>query len=883
MNGLSGSPLLLGKIRHIQRFLYVDCGLGTAEAPDTQLPRAFSSPMTIRNSQIYPAFGVLLISLTPFLATAESGKAAASDKLVLPQKMEYLMEDYCWKCHEPGNEKGDVRLDNLTELSVQERLDLFNRMKEQVYFKQMPPEKEDDQPDAEERKMLLTWLSQELDSHNASTLEEKLRLPAYGNAVDHDKLFSGKIKEAAYTSARRWLVSPEIFMQRVVDIFELEGRARYTNFYGVTNPFLLPDGSGVKYYDTGMLDGGHLLVMLTNAEWIAAKQIREAQVKNGEFEASYFPNQKDKWTPRRTPAEFEEIILSKQPATKEQLTAAISKQFQLVLRRDPSEEELEKYLKQASSAIELGGNTEGLRYMLMTVILESEFLYRYEFGEGEPDSHGRRMLSPREGAYAISYALGDRGPDAQLLEAAEQGKLQTVEDYKREVERLLADNEYYRGQIDPGLNGKHLKSHETSHPKLNRFFRDFFGYPMASKVFKDKERSGGYYDNPGRGTLATPGFLIDECDRVVDLLLQEDRNLFERLLTTDEYFVYHNRSNSEGETILREWQEVYEQLKDEPWRTEPQVVLDKHIDFIKARPTMRPLDQKRPGELVNFMLFFDEYFGQGRKPFTTIPWAHGYTFHHSPSYSLPPTPGIGRYGSWKSTKIPKFELEKFWDYPAKQPFKVDNRMGVLTHPAWLIAHSKNTHNDPVVRGKWVREKLLAGRVPDVPITVDAQIPEDHTKTLRTRLESVTLDENCWKCHESMNPLGLPFEIYDDFGRYRLDEPLEHPDNVIGKTKDRFDIYKTLKVDPTGELVGTGNPKLDGEVSDAFDMIERLAKSKRVRQSIIRHAFRFYMGRNELLSDSQTLIDADRAYVESGGSFRAVVVSLLTSDSFIYRK
>ena len=38
-----------------------------------------------------------------------------------------------------------------------------------------------------------------------------------------------------------------------------------------------------------------------------------------------------------------------------------------------------------------------------------------------------------------------------------------------------------------------------------------------------------------------------------------------------------------------------------------------------------------------------------------------------------------------------------------------------------------------------------------------------------------------------------------------------------------------------------------------------------------------------LSDSKTLIDAEQAYLESGGSFDAVIVSLLTSDSFIYRK
>jgi hypothetical protein len=44
-----------------------------------------------------------------------------------------------------------------------------------------------------------------------------------------------------------------------------------------------------------------------------------------------------------------------------------------------------------------------------------------------------------------------------------------------------------------------------------------------------------------------------------------------------------------------------------------------------------------------------------------------------------------------------------------------------------------------------------------------------------------------------------------------------------------------------------------------------------------------MGRNEFLSDSKTLIDAENAYVENRGSFDAVIVSLLTSDSFIYRK
>ncbi|MCA9245548.1 MAG: DUF1585 domain-containing protein [Planctomycetales bacterium] len=64
----------------------------------------------------------------------------------------------------------------------------------------------------------------------------------------------------------------------------------------------------------------------------------------------------------------------------------------------------------------------------------------------------------------------------------------------------------------------------------------------------------------------------------------------------------------------------------------------------------------------------------------------------------------------------------------------------------------------------------------------------------------------------------------------------------------------------------GDDGLDGEVVDALDLIDRLARTDRVRQSMIRQAFRHFLGRNEKLSDSKTLIDGGHAYRESGGSF-----------------
>ena len=799
---------------------------------------------------------------------------------------EQLLGTHCSSCHGPDSQKGDVRFDTLGALPLAERLALLNRMQEQTFIGQMPPKSRKSQPTSAERQALLEWMGGELRVHNASTLEDKLRLPAYGNYVDHDRLFSGEIADAPFTPARRWLVSPQIFSQRASDIFGPPGHGRPASLYGVTIPFVLPEASGVRYYDNESLDGGALLVMLANADWISQKQVLGARVKAGELKPEDLPNRQDRWVPKNYPAAFDAIVLKKSAPTDAEITEAVRAQFASVLQRKPGEAELVKYAKLTRDAIAIGGNTEGLRQTLLTVLLESEFLYRLEFGAGPADRFGRKMLAPREGAYALSYALGDRGPDAKLLQAVEQGRLATREDYQREVLRLLDDKTYFAAEIDPNMGGKVVRT-VVSHPRINRFFREFFGYPMATRVFKDPERGLGIYQNPDRGTTGTPGFLVNEADRLVEAILQQDKDVFATLLTTDRYIVYYDRTPEAGRAIIAEWRKVWDALKNKPWKTEPEkVIAENKAVFAGLKHFRLPEGQHQRREFVWHMWFFNDYFDKGLTPFTTISTAHGYYLNHSPFYNLPPTPLRGRYTPLENRNFKGLDQATFWDYPLEQPFKIANRKGILTHPAWLIAHSLNTETDPVRRGRWIREKLLAGRVPDVPITVDAKVPEDHHKTLRERLEKITSDQQCIKCHQYMNPLRLPFEQFDDFGRFRAQEALEHAENIVGKTpgpKTDFPIYKTLPVNPRGALDSTGAAALDGEVKDAFDMIDRIAKSPRVRQSFIRHAFRFFMGRNEMLSDSRTLIEADKAYLQSGGSFRAVVVSLLTSDSFLYRK
>src|SRR5690606_29043477 len=91
--------------------------------------------------------------------------------------------------------------------------------------------------------------------------------------------------------------------------------------------------------------------------------------------------------------------------------------------------------------------------------LQPEALFRMEFGLGEPDEQGRRMLGPRELSYALSFALGDKLENT-LDAAAKKGLLNTREGIDAEVARLL----------DRPLR---------ENPRLLRFFQEYFGYTVA--------------------------------------------------------------------------------------------------------------------------------------------------------------------------------------------------------------------------------------------------------------------------------------------------------------------------------------------------------------------------------------------------------------------
>ena len=138
----------------------------------------------------------------------------------------------------------------------------------------------------------------------------------------------------------------------------------------------------------------------------------------------------------------------------------------------------------------------------------------------------------------------------------------------------------------------------------------------------------------------------------------------------------------------------------------------------------------------------------------------------------------------------------------------------------------------------------------------------------------------------MNDVGYPFEQYDHFGRFRTTESVVDLEatakNVDKKGKPLGQITRDAPLNITGLIAHVADMSLDGPIESSVAYMRKLAGSEFVEQVFIRHAFRYWLGRNESPGDAASLQAAHKAYRENGGSMKVMLTALLTSESFLYR-
>lgn len=761
-----------------------------------------------------------------------------------------FLANHCVDCHGETKPAGDLALHDLGAVD-EVNAAIWKSIWAQVTLKEMPPV-DAEQPSVVERLKFSDWIVGELTHVMRDKGGFHTHLdPDKGNFVDHNLLFGplpGGIQLAPTSSPTRlWRVTPQEHITRLNELINTEptfdpknpglrthGDAVPTNHGGELKLYFGTDNiiqwqGGTVAYATAVksvpavlasarkhgLKNYPDLYTVNSAEStqimsLAADIIRYMAYGPLSIAEPYQVTDDPKSIADKMKGDIRGLptslvystkvlrpmtpvyeLMKEEGVTDERLRAAVDYLFEALTFRPPTAVESKDYLAIVKQAIEKLGKQDGVVLGLSSVFLDRDALFRSELApNGTPDQYGRVMLQGWELGLAVNHALRYLQPDEELRKAIVEGRMRTREDVRREVERMLGDDSVRK-------------------PRILQFFRDYFDYDLGGYLCKDnKALAETGVSIQGRAHYFAMFDATASTDRLVELILEKDKDVLKELLTTDKVVATKGDAVYFGEQ--RSLEEAKAAAAAAGTKQDPKAKLGK-----RAHDVHRVAEANLSGPAISARVS-RRSFGNGSM---------------SPDRILATAPE-------------------------------GQRLGILTHPSWLVSHSDAMDNHAIRRGKWIRERLLGGGIADVPITVDAMLPNEPNNTLRGRMR-VTKETYCWTCHQKMDPLGLPFEMYNHAGLFRKTE-LDKP------------------VDTTGEIIESGDPSLDGKVANALEMIRKLAASERAEQVFVRHAFRFWMGRNETLNDAPVLQAAYRAYKDGGGSMNALLTSLLTSDAFLYR-
>ncbi|MBV1862194.1 MAG: DUF1592 domain-containing protein [Nannocystaceae bacterium] len=190
----------------------------------------------------------------------------------------------------------------------------------------------------------------------------------------------------------------------------------------------------------------------------------------------------------------------------------------------------------------------------------------------------------------------------------------------------------------------------------------------------------------------------------------------------------------------------------------------------------------------------------------------------------------------------------------------DERRGIFTHPAVVVAMSDAAGTAVIYRGKALMGRMLCLDLPPRPAGVEptppAGIPDD--ATTRQKLESIEDMVPCNSCHISMHPFSFAMEQYDGVGRFRT-------------------LENEQTIDPAGQLLLPGSPEPVG-FGDVRELIDTLADRPEIYDCLVKQGVRYTQGRREDGIDDDDIARMSETFREAP-DIRALFRELVLTAAF----
>jgi hypothetical protein len=189
--------------------------------------------------------------------------------------------------------------------------------------------------------------------------------------------------------------------------------------------------------------------------------------------------------------------------------------------------------------------------------------------------------------------------------------------------------------------------------------------------------------------------------------------------------------------------------------------------------------------------------------------------------------------------------------------RIPGRGGLLTQGSLLTVGGDNA--SMVTRGLLVMHELLRGVVKDPPPCVDTTpIPTKAGLTQRSIAMQRISNASCGGCHSKFEPLAFGLEKFNGIGAYHDTD--EHGNKLRGD----------------GEILFPGTAKAV-QYADSAELMDLLASSDRVSQTLTWKVAQFALGRPLVAEDAAVVDNIHNAARANGGTWSALMTAIVTSD------
>jgi len=207
------------------------------------------------------------------------------------------------------------------------------------------------------------------------------------------------------------------------------------------------------------------------------------------------------------------------------------------------------------------------------------------------------------------------------------------------------------------------------------------------------------------------------------------------------------------------------------------------------------------------------------------------------------------------------------------------RGGLMTQASVLKLTANGTTTSPVLRGVWIRERILGHETPPPPPVAAVEPDIRGAVTIREQLSRHRSDPSCASCHSKIDPPGFVLESFDVMGgwrdRYRGVSDDRAPALGFGKDGHPFVFHFGLPVDSSGELPD-GRPFKD--IRDFKRLL--LEDEVQIARNLARQLVVYATGAPVRFSDRAPIERIlERAKV-SGFGVRNLVHEIVQSDLFL---